>query len=221
MKTLTEFLNEGIISEDNTTNVNKITEWIDKNYDAVRGLKISNTPNRRGLYEVDASGVDLHNKNITSLTNGMFVWNKVGYFNCKWCHSLKSLEGGPIEVDDFSCCHCTSLQSLQGAPKKVKGDFECSGCDSLKTLEGGPIGTIGRNYDCSNCSSLKSLQGAPSKVEGDFDCSECGSLVYLTGIPKYVGGDFSCYGSKKEFEEYYITQVERVKVEGSIYSMLY
>jgi hypothetical protein len=36
------------------------------------------------------------------------------------------------------------------------------------------------------------------EVQGDFDCSEL-DLTSLKGCPRYVGGNFICYGNKKQF----------------------
>ena len=67
------------------------------------------------------------NKNITSLTNGLFEFGVVdGDFECIGCKSLKTLEGGPKETFGyFSCDHCNSLKTLKDAPKEVRGNFYC------------------------------------------------------------------------------------------------
>ena len=72
-------------------------------------IEISNEPNDNGKYEVSSKySVDVKNLNISSLTNGMFVWN--------------------IVDGDFNCGCCKNLTSLDGAPKKVNGHFSCYKC---------------------------------------------------------------------------------------------
>ena len=128
---------------------------------------------------IDVMGdVRVKNKNIESLTNGLFRFGKVdGGFFCSGCENLKSLEGAPKEVGrDFSCDNCSSLKSLNGAPKKVGGDFVCGGCPKLKSLEGASK-EVGGNFSCAHCWDLKSLEGAPEKVGGVFYCSYCSNLT--------------------------------------------
>lgn len=149
MKGLTDFLNEGINSKDNKDNRDEVIKWINENYDC-SGLKISDNPNEDGLYEAVANKVNVKNKNITSLTNGMFIWSKVKTFYCYRCTSLTSLEGAPKEVEgDFSCIRCTSLTSLKGAPEEVGGNFDTDMCINLKSLEGCPK-KVGKDFLCAN-----------------------------------------------------------------------
>jgi hypothetical protein len=177
MRSLKDILNEGILADidaqiergDNDIKA-EIQAFLKENY--IGTFKISKTPNSDGLYEVSSlTTVLVKNKNITSLTNGMFVWTIVeGLFGCANCHSLKSLEGAPKEiVDAFSCMLCDNLTSLEGAPKKVVGDFSCASCHSLKSLEHAPK-EVGGDFNCSYCPSLKSLEGAPKKVRKNFIC---------------------------------------------------
>ena len=169
-----------------------IEKWIYANF-RVDGLKISDNTNKDGLYEVSAVDVSTKNKNITSLTNDLFIWKEVKVdFDCFDCTLLKTLEGAPKEVGgNFNCSYCKSLKSLEGAPKKVSEDFSCSWCTSLTSLEGAPK-KIGRDFSCSYCRSLTSLKDAPKEVGGFFSCSYCRSLTSLKGAPKEVGGWFYC-----------------------------
>ena len=114
----------------------KVEKFIDENY--IGKFKISDKPNKDGLFEVNGlTGIAVKNCNITSLTNGLFVWNKVnGYFYCYDCKSLKSLKGAPEFVGrNFDCAYCYSLESLKGAPKEVGGSFNCGECRNLKSLK--------------------------------------------------------------------------------------
>ena len=121
------------------------------------------------------------NKDITSLTNGMFEWGKCsGVFEVKDCHKLTDLTGSPKSCEYFYCENCNSLTSLKGAPQEAN-TFRCSGCTNLKTLEGAP-----RECDyfyCENCNSLTSLKGAPISC-GHFYCNYCDNLVSLEGCPQ-------------------------------------
>ena len=237
MRSLKDILKESIL-DDIDTQIEKgddaikdeIMAFLNENYEGT--FKISKKPNTDGLYKVSSTkDVEVTNKNITSLTNGMFVWSKInGDFVCFNCSSLESLEGAPEKIGgDFDCSRCNSLTSLEGAPKEVGKDFDCRRCESLTSLEGAPE-KVGRDFDCAscnslislegapkevenmficvNCKSLKSLKGAPEKIGGDFDCFNCPSLKSLEGAPKEVGGDF---GYDKQFTEDDVKKVSNVK----------
>ena len=220
MKNLKEYIVEGIFDIDD--NIDKVDEsvkdqimrFLKDNFDGSSSCKISNKPNADGKYEVSSSkDITVKNEKLTSLTNGMFIWIKVGGFYCGSCRSLTSLEGAPEKVDGiFYCGLCDSLTSLKGAPKKVGGGFYCSCCRSLTSLEGAPKEVRGDFY-CNKCTSLTLLEGAPKEVRGDFDCNDCTSLTSLKGAPKYVGRDFSC-----NYCCFTVDDVEEVSnVNGNIY----
>lgn len=148
-----------------------IEKWIKENYYCT-GLKISDNLNKNGLYEVTARDIEVKNKNITLLTNGMFEWVKVKSFSCSSCSSLTSLEGAPEQVgEDFFCTFCHSLSSLEGAPKEVGGEFYCYDCTSLKTLVGAPK-KAGGNFDCSDCKTKFTEDDVKkvSNVKGEIYC---------------------------------------------------
>ena len=194
MKTLKEYIIEGILDiEDNIENLTAeslIKDFIRDNYNTTAEIQIKKNGDK---YIVSTKGsVEVENKNITSLTNGVFEWGEVNSFYCYDCISLKDLKGAPEKVKrNFSCADCTSLESLTGAPKEVGGQFNCDGCTSLKDLTGAPE-KVGGWFNCDNCTSLKDLTGAPKEVKAYFSCSECKSLKDLTGAPEKVGGGFDC-----------------------------
>ena len=194
MKTLRESLLDDDLSDSFDKNIKaEIKKFLKLNYKGYSNCKISRDPNQDGKYEVSStSDIVVINRNITSLTNGMFIWTLInGSFYCSGCKSLKSLEGAPKEISKvFDCSHCDSLISLEGAPGKVGGTFYCS-----------------------NCQSLKSLKGAPEKVGGTFDCSYCQSLKTLEGAPKEVGRNFSCDKCKVKFTEDDVKKISDVKGE--------
>lgn len=213
MKTLKNVL-EASLSVDVKASQMSIQKYLEENYNG--DWTISEKPNKNGLYEVSSNHDIICKENITSLTNGMFIWTRVkGYFSCAHCKSLKSLEGAPKEQGhNFDCYDCNSLTSLKGAPKKVEGCFNCADCNSLKTLEGAPEIVEGF-FDCSNCKKLTSLEGSPKIIEGFFDCSGCNSLKTLKGAPKEVVGSFNCYDCGKLFTEDDVKKESKIK--GDIY----
>ena len=166
----------------------QVESWIRDNYRIYGNLTISDD------LVVDCSGrVSVKNRNIESLTNGLFRWGYVGkMFDCSGCNNLKTLEGAPKEVGmHFWCNACDGLETLEGAPEEVNGNFDCSGCNNLKTLEGSPK-KVGGYFSCSYCKNITTLKCSPKKVEGYFSCSHCDKLETLKGAPEYVGGNFEC-----------------------------
>ena len=154
-----------------------VENWISQNYKISGQLEILHDD----IYTVNCSGdVIVKNRDITSLTNGMFRWGEVGRsFHCAGCKNLKSLEGTPKEVGgSFHCTGCKNLKSLEGAPKEVGGDFYCSFCENLKSLEGAPA-KINSYFSCIFCKNLKTLKGGPKYVKKDFYCSGCPDLVIM------------------------------------------
>ena len=151
-------------------------------------------PDENGLFYVSCKKRDvtikIRNLNVTSLTNGIFVWDKV--------------------YGNFICYDCPNLTSLEGAPKEVGGSFNCQRCSKLTSLKGAPQ-LVGRFY-CNQCQNLTSLEGAPKEVMTDFECNFCNKLKSLKGAPKKVGGDFYC-GQK--FSTNDVKKVSQVK--GHIY----
>ena len=69
----------------------RIKSFLKENYKG--SIKISNFPNTDGKYEVSStSDIEVTNKNIISLTNGMFIWTTVKEsFICVNCNSLTSV----------------------------------------------------------------------------------------------------------------------------------
>ena len=163
MKTLREsLLDDDLIDKTDKMIKDEIKSFLKENYNGV--IKISKKPNVDGKYEVSSTrNITVKNRDITSLTNGTFIWSVVGgSFYCNNCYSLKSLEGAPKEVGrSFECGYCNSLTSLNGAPEKV-----------------------GWNFSCTNCQSLKTLKGAPKEVGGFFYCYGCASKFTIEDVKK-------------------------------------
>ena len=240
MKTLYESLLDDLTDMEAKLDITKLQSQIlkfilDNYYCHPNCLEITG-PDENGLCYVSCKkrdvALEIRNKNVTSLTNGMFVWDKVygnficrdcpnltslegapkevgGSFNCQRCLKLTSLEGAPHLVGRFDCCFCDNLTSLKGAPKEVKEFFDCQHCSKLTSLEGAP--QLVGSFDCCFCDNLTSLKGAPKKVMMDFNCEYCDKLDSLKGAPKIVNGDFYC-GRK-----FSTTDVKKIsKVKGRI-----
>ena len=171
MKSLREsLLDDNLVEKPDKMIKDEIKSFLKENYDGL--IKISKKPNAVGKYEVSSTkSIRVKNYNITSLTNGMFIWSTVdGYFDCNYCRSLKSLEGAPKEVGKgFRCSNCNSLKSLEGAPEKVGWGFYCHSCNSLKSLEGAPK-EVGRSFHCYDCAGkftendIKKISNVKGKI---------------------------------------------------------
>ena len=139
MKSLKEsLLDDDLIDKPDKIIKDEIKEFLKANYRCKGSIKISEKPNKDDLYEVSSdSVVEVTNKYIISLTNGMFIWATVdGSFYCNNCKFLKSLEGAPKKIDGgFYCSSCQSLKSLEGAPKKVGEGFYCNKCAGRFTIK--------------------------------------------------------------------------------------
>ena len=169
-----------------------IRDFIKANYKGV--FKVSETINADGKYEVSSVyGVVVTNKEIESLTNGLFVWTEARSFDCSDCYLLTSLEGAPEKVGEkFTCFRCRSLKTLEGAPCEVGRSFVCSYCDALVSLSGSP-GAVGKIFDCSHCKNLESLDGVPISAEIVLNCSHCPKLTSFKDLPQRVSS-FRCKG---------------------------
>ena len=106
MKSLKEYIEEGLLDRVKNKEVNHdaiIKEFLKDNYEIDGSYSIKDTNNK---LVVDVKGnIEAINKNITSLTNGLFEFGVVsGGFYCNYCRSLTSLEGAPTKVGgNFSC----------------------------------------------------------------------------------------------------------------------
>ena len=129
MKPLREsLLDDDLIGKTDNMIKDEIKAFLKANYKG--SIKISRKPNADGKYEVSSStNIEVKNKKIISLTNGMFIWETVGgYFRVASCNSLKSLKGAPKEVGgDFSCYGCASKFTIKDVKKisNVKNNILC------------------------------------------------------------------------------------------------
>ena len=122
MKTLKEYINESLLDDDILDDeIALIEAFLEENYKGYFVIKKSGNK-----YIVDSKkDIDVKNKNITSLTNGLFEFGKVsGYFDCSYNDSLKDLKGAPREVSgDFYCSTCGTQFTEEDVRKvcNVKG----------------------------------------------------------------------------------------------------
>ena len=112
MINLKNYIIESILDiEDNIDNMDEsireeIKHFLKDNFKTNSTYQISKKPNTDGKFEVSSNGyIEVKNEDITSLTNGLFIWTNI--------------------KGNFICSDCTSLISLEGAPKEVGGDFYC------------------------------------------------------------------------------------------------
>lgn len=134
MKTLYKYINEAsILDIDDTLSVTSddlrreaVKKFIKEYYDVVApGAKISAKPNKDDKFEVSARGLTRikhdKKKELTSITNGDFVWTKVdGGFDISYMPNLETLEGMPKEIGGSLWMNsCPKLKSLDGFPEKV------------------------------------------------------------------------------------------------------
>ena len=129
MKSLREsLLDDDLIDKPDKIIRDEIKAFLKENY--IGSIKISRKPNVNGKYEVlSTKNVEVKNKNITSLTNGTFIWTIVdGNFIVEHCNYLKSLEGAPKEVGrNFHCYDCAGKFTIEDVKKisNVKKDIIC------------------------------------------------------------------------------------------------
>ena len=134
MKDLKDILLEAsILDIDDTLSVSSndirreaVKKFIKDNYDiAAPGAKISAKPNKDDKFEVSARGLTRIKydkiKELTSITNGDFVWTKVdGGFDISYMDNLETLEGMAREIGGSLWMNsCPKLKSLDGFPEKV------------------------------------------------------------------------------------------------------
>ena len=192
MKSLKIYVKESIFDdvEDIANNDTILIEQFLKDNYNIDGTYVIN---KDGTVDVKGN-VCVKNKNIESLTNGLFRFGKVDRgFSCAYCTKLKSLKGAPEKVSVFDCSYCVNLTSLKGSPVKISKDFSCVGCKILTSLEGTPR-EVGRNFKCSYCINLISLKGSPEKVGGIFVCIYCKRLTSLKDAPEKIGRTVFCTG---------------------------
>jgi hypothetical protein len=132
MKDLKEILEASILDIDDTLSVTNddlrreaIKKFLKEYWLTSPAAKISAKPNKDDKFEVSTRGFARirydKRKELTSVTNGDFVWTKVdGGFDISWMDNLETLEGMPREIGgSLWLNNCPKLKSLDGFPEKV------------------------------------------------------------------------------------------------------
>ena len=158
---------ESIFDVDNNVDdvdVTVIEKFLSENYGP--GFTISDRPNKDGKYEVTYRwGVALKNRNIKSLTNGMFVFTEIN--------------------GDFEIKNADQIEDLTGSPNIVRGCLAVYNCKNLKSLKG-ISECVGKLY-IDTCPKLKSIDYIPETIYGmvDYHSSECSEYddIYIEECP--------------------------------------
>ena len=144
--------------------------------------------------QIAGNSLDVSNRDITSLTNGIFKWGSVkGDFECTNCPNLKSLEGAPEKCNRFNCSYCENLVSLEGVSKTCD-KIRCTGCTKLKSLKGVPVHLELLDLeDCVNISSLTELSSTQIRT---LLCSGCIKIKNFKGVNAVSIACNGCTGIK-------------------------
>ena len=108
MKSLKEYINEGLLDRVKNKEVNHeilVEDFLKENY-KIDGPYTIKTTDNGFVVDVRGGDIEVKNENITSLTNGLFRFGDDCGFWCCDCKSLKTLEGAPKEVDVIYCNDC-------------------------------------------------------------------------------------------------------------------
>lgn len=189
MKSLKDTINESLVYEKRFTPEEKsereaILNFIQENYRASKnGLKLRKEGDK-WIVDFTQGRIDVVNKNITSLTNGLFEWGDTpsAWFDCSDCKNLTSLEGSPRVCSVLDISGCSKLLDLEGCSAFHK--LFCRDCDSLTSFKG--INPLYNDADiwATNCKNLKSLEGLPSDKIGKLYLDDCKSLTSFKYCPK-------------------------------------
>ena len=122
MKTLTQFLNEALLTEASDPKIEEILSFIENNYDTKGKTVTVKLDKKLGTYVVNSRGyVELKDSNLELLTNGEFIWGSVLGLSIDNCNNLTSLQGYPININgrDITISNCDKLESLEGITKEL------------------------------------------------------------------------------------------------------
>jgi hypothetical protein len=144
--------------------------------------------------------------NITSLKNCPEI--VLGLFNISMNRRLKSLVGGPKQVNGIIADNC-ALTSLDGIPKLTIGPYGSPGPISLEnnrltSLKGLPSDAI-KFLDINN-NPITSLEGCPQLIKGDFTANNT-LIKNMIGGPKVVNGNIELIDTKLDSIEGFPTYI--------------
>ena len=169
---------------------------------------------------------DLHIKEIPEILNGikirgnfLFVRNRItslkncpeivlGLFNISMNRRLKSLVGGPKQVNGIIADDC-ALTSLDGIPKLINGQYGNPGPISvannrLTSLRGLPSESV--KFLDINDNPITSLEGCPQLIIGDFTANNT-LIKNMIGGPKVVNGNVQLIDTKLDSIEGFPTYI--------------
>ena len=172
MKELTQYINESIMKVDESisdSDINAIELFLQSNYSKSK-FDISKKPNKDGKYEVSSKDyIHINNKDLTSLTNGMFVWKNVGGLDFSNCHKLMTLDGIPEEGDcegpyDYKFNN-TEIKQIQKELKEIWKKHDYTDFEYEFEHESGWVGNLDvEKYKFITCSA-----GDPDDECSDYD----------------------------------------------------
>lgn len=93
-------LRESLFDVDNNIDKIDVELFIKNNF---KGEFKVGPKNKDGKYVVDGKEIEVTNKNLTSITNGEFIWNKVEYFDYGKC-KVTSLKDMPLNGRVYAGC---------------------------------------------------------------------------------------------------------------------
>lgn len=172
MKRLAECINESIMDVDKNISdfdINAVGSFLQSNYSKSK-FDISKKPNKDGKYEVSSKDyIKATNKDLTSLTNGMFIWKSVRGLDFSNCHKLISLDGLPEEGDcegpyDYKF-NDIEIKQIQKELKEIWKKYDYSDFDYEFEHECGWFGNLEvEKYMFITCSA-----GDPDDEYPDYD----------------------------------------------------
>ena len=150
MKTIKEYLNEGLIKRQAGMDMkSKIEAWL-------------NEHNIKDYIINDDLTIDYHPEVLRGSKDKFYMVNLKNYNETELPDYIQFGEVGGT----FLISH-SPITSLRGFPKKCLRLGLCS-CRKITSLKGCP--DVVEDIDVSYCSDLTSLEGLPEKITGSFTC---------------------------------------------------
>lgn len=172
MKNLIQLINESMTNVDKNIgdfDIDTVESFLQSNYSKSK-FNISKKPNKDGKYEVSSKDyIKATNKELTSLTNGMFVWKNVRGLDFSNCHKLLSLDGLPEEGDcegpyDYKF-NDIEIKQIQKELKEIWKKHDYTDFDYEFEHECGWFG----NLDVGKYTFITSSAGDPYDEYSDYD----------------------------------------------------
>lgn len=176
---------------------NKITEYTvldDLSIDVVNNVYITTTQEKLPVQFNKVEGnFYCQDSGLTTL-KGCPKYTKS--FSCAGS-TLKSLIGGPEEVQDSYNITESSIESLEGFPKKVRGNIVLRDNKKLTSLKG-CVEIAHNEFNVNDCEKLQSFEFGPKKIKATLHASYC-KIQSFKHFPSEING--SCYLRGNEIED--------------------